>query len=194
MNYWEKLKKEVLNTDLYTRSGTEVGVSDGTLRLQEKDGDYFPVKVSDGDIPEISYLANTDKGIPYPKLNEFIFGQHPQNWLVGNYKKIFIGYWKDENIRSNAASGGVLSGIQLYLLEKGLIDGAITLRMRKDKPYLTESIIATTQAEILEGAQSKYTTAPLNDILAKLPGSHQSLIYTGLPEEIAAIRSVFYLD
>lgn len=192
--WWEKLKKEILDTDLYTRSGTEVGVSDGTLQLEEKDGDYFPIKVKDDDIPEISYTANTDKGIPYPKLNEFIFGQLPQNWLVGNYKKIFIGYWKDESIRRNGASGGVLSGIQLYLLEKGLVDGVITLRMRQDKPHLTEPIIATTEIQILEGAQSKYTTAPVNHILSQLPGAHQSLVYTGLPEEIAAIRILQMLD
>lgn len=188
--WWEKLQKEVLNTDLYTRSGTEVGVSEGTLRLEEKDGDYFPIKVKEEDIPEASYEANTDKGIPYPQLNEFIFGQHPKNWLIGNYQKIFIGYWKDEAFRRNGASGGVLSGIQSYLLEKDLVDGAVTLRMRKDKPYLTESIIATSKEQILEGAQSKYTTAPLNDILSQLPGTHQSLVYTGLPEEIAAIRKL----
>ena len=186
--WWEKLKNEILDTDLYTRSGTEVGVSEGTLILEEKDGDYLCKKISDGDIPEASYIANTDKGIPYPKLNEFVFGQHPKNWLIGNYKKIFIGHWKDEKIRRNGASGGVLSGIQLYLLNKELADGAITLRMRKDKPYLTEPIMATTELEILEGAQSKYTTAPLNQILSQLPGNYRSLVYTGLPEEIGAIR------
>ncbi len=186
--WWEKLKKEILDTDLYTRSGTEVGVSGGMLRLEEKDGDYFPIKIGQEDIPEAAYTASADKGIPYPELNKFIFGQYPKNWLIGNYKKIFIGYWKDEKVRRNGASGGVLSGIQLYLLEKDTIDGAITLRMRQDKPYLTEPIIATTEAEILEGAQSKYTTAPINHILSKLPGSYQSLVYTGLPEEIAAIR------
>ena len=188
--WWEKLKKEVLDTDLYTRSGTEVGVSEGTLKLEEKDGDYVPAKITNDDIPEASYVANTDKGIPYPQLNEFIFGHHPKNWLVGNYQKIFIGYWKDETFRRNGASGGVLSGIQSYLLEQGRVDGAITLRMRKDKPYLTESIVATTREQILEGAQSKYTTAPLNDILGRIPSHHASLVYTGLPEEIAAIRKL----
>ena len=186
--WWEKLKNEILDTDLYTRSGTEVGVSEGTLILEEKDGDYFCKKVGQGDIPETSYSANTDKGIPYPKLNEFIFGQYPKNWLIGNYKKIFIGHWNDEKIRRNGASGGVLSGIQSYLLEKNMIDGAVTLRMRRDKPYLTEPIIATTESEIMEGAQSKYTTAPMNQILGRLPGAFQSLVYTGLPEEIAAIQ------
>src|SRR3989338_4150492 len=103
--WWEKLKNEIIDTDLYTRSCTEVGVSEGTLILEEKDGDYLCKKITNSDIPELSYTANTDKGAPYPKLNEFVFGQHPKNWLIGNYKKIFIGHWKDEKIRRNGASG-----------------------------------------------------------------------------------------
>jgi len=188
--WWEKLQEEIIHTDLYTRSGTEVGVSGGTLALKEINGDYVPIKVSDLDIPEISYSANTDKNIPYPELNKFVFGHHPSNWLIGNYKKIFVGHWIDEKIRKNASSGGVISGAQLYLLENKLIDGAITLRMKHDKPYLTEPIIATKEEEILEGAQSKYTTAPINQILKDLPGDYKSIAYTGLPEQIAAIRKL----
>lgn len=188
--WWEKLKKEILDTDLYARSGTEVGVSNNTLQLEEKDGDYSVAKISDGDIPEISYRASSDLVTNYPKLNEQIFGELPKSWLVGNYKKIFVGYIADETVRRNASSGGIISGIQTYLLKKGMIDGAVTLRMRQDKPYLTEPIIATTEKEIFEGAQSKYTVAPMNQILSSLPGTYQSISYTGLPEQIASIRKL----
>lgn len=188
--WWEKLKKEILDTDLYTRSGTEVGVSNGTLILQEKDGDYETVKISEEDIPAIAYQSSTDRFTNYPKLNEFVFGQLPKNWLIGNYKKIYVGHAKDENIRRNGSSGGIISAIQIYLLNKNLIEGAITLRMRHDKPYLTEPIIAKTPNEILEGAQSKYTVAPMNQILANLPGNYSSLSYTGLPEQIASVRKL----
>ncbi len=194
MTWWEKLKKEILDTDLYTRSGTEVGVSNGTLKLLEKDGDYFTVKNSHIDIPEISYKASSDLVTNYPKLNQYVFGKLPDNWLIGNYKKIFVGHITDEEIRRNSSSGGVISGIQLYLLQSGKIDGAITLRMRHDKPYLTEPIIAKTKEEIFEGAQSKYTIAPLNQILVELPGNFNSLSYTGLPEQIASIRKLQILN
>lgn len=192
--WWEKLKNEILDTDLYTRSGTEVGVSDDTLKLEERDGDYFPVKTSKKNIPEISYTSSTDLISNYPKLNEFVFGKLPDNWLIGNYKKIFVGHIIDEDIRRNASSGGIISGTQLYLLKKNKIEGAITLRMRHDKPYFTEPIIANTETAILESAQSKYTIAPLNQILAELPGKYASLSYTGLPEQIASIRKLQILN
>lgn len=188
--YWDNLKKKILDTDLYSRSGTEVGVSEGTLTLVEQDGDYLTTKTTADDIPEIAYTSSTDLGANYPKLNEFVFGRQPKSWLIGNYEKIFIGHMTDPAIRRNGSSGGIISGTQLYLLRKQKIQGAITLRMRHDKPYLTEPIIATTTEEILEGAQSKYTVAPINQILAHLPGKYSSLSYTGQPEQIASIRKL----
>lgn len=187
---WKKFKTEIIDSGLYTRSGTEVGVSNGALKLVEKNGDYILEKTTDDDIPEICLSACSDLEIDYPKLNKFVFGKLPDNWLLGNYKKIYRGYITDETIRKNAASGGIMSGIQSYLLDQKKVDGAITLRMKKDKPYLAEPIIATSREEILSGAQSKYTISPINQILATLPGSYNSLVYTGLPEQIAAIRKL----
>lgn len=188
--WWERLRRDILETDLYSRSGTEVGVSEGTLRLDERDGDYATVHVEDRDIPEIVYRASSDRIIDYPTLNEHVFGHHPKSWLIGNYKKIYVGHMTDESVRRNASSGGILSGTQLYLLRTGKIEGAITLRMRRDVPYITEPLIAQTEDAILEAAQSKYTVAPLNQILADLPGGYTSLAYTGLPEQIASIRKL----
>lgn len=186
---WDKLQK-IINSDLYTRSGTEVGVAQGTLKLEEKGGDYWPVKITTGDIPALSWQANTDLDCNYPQLCRHAFGELPKNWLIGVYKKIYLGHFNDPAIRRNASSGGIISGSQLYLLENRKIEGAITLSMRTDKPWLAEPIIATDRPMILAGAQSKYTISPLNQILAKLPGHYQSLAYTGLPEQIAAIRKL----
>lgn len=188
--WWDKLKKDIISTDLYTQSGTEVGASEGTLELEEKDGDYFPQKTSSDDIPEIAYSSSTDINCDYPALNLSVFGKLPASFLVGEYKKIYIGYFNDEEIRRNGASAGVITGIQNYLLENEMIDSAISLRMRKDKPYLTEPFLAKTKAEIMEGAQSKYITAPVNQILANLPDKTSRCVYTGLPHEIASIRKL----
>jgi coenzyme F420 hydrogenase subunit beta len=186
---WNALQR-IIRSDLYTRSGTEVGVSGGALELVEDDGDYTVRKVIDGDIPRVCLDACTDLGADYPALNRAVFGRLPANWLIGNYERIFVGHITDEAVRRNGSSGGVISGAQLYLLEQGDAEGAITLCMRRDRPYLTEAVVATTREEILAGAKSKYTTAPLNHILADLPGPYRSLSYTGLPEEVASIRTL----
>ena len=187
---WTKFRREIIDSGLYTRSGTEIGLSEGILKFVEKNGDYLPVKTSDHDIPTICLTASCDKEINYPDLNKFVFDRLPKNWLIGNYKKIYRGYILDETIRKNAASGGIITGIQAYLLDNEQIDGAITLRMKKNKPYLAKPIIANSKKEILNGAQSKYTISPINQILSELPGKYHSLAYTGLPEQIATIRKL----
>src|SRR3989339_704573 len=133
-----------------------------------------------------------NKFMYWDKLNKFVFGKLPESWLVGEYKKIFIGHIKNKNVRRNASSGGIVTGAQKYLLQKKLVDGVITTKMKKDQPYLSESIIATSTDEILGGAQSKYVISPTNLILRDLPGKYNSLVYTGLPEQIASIRKLQY--
>ena len=187
---WTKFKTEIIDSGLYTRSGTEIGLSEGILKFVEKNGDYFPKKISNRDIPEICLTASCDKEIDYPSLNKFVFNCLPKNWLIGNYKKIYRGHILDKTIRKNAASGGIITGIQTYLLHNGQIDGAITLRMKKNKPHLAEPIIASSKKEILNGAQSKYTISPINQILSELPGRYRSIAYTGLPEQVATIRKL----
>lgn len=190
MDWWNKLNREILKTDLYSRSGTEVGVSKGALKLKEVNGDYVVVKTNKIRVPKISYVANCDRYLNYPELNRFVFGKLPKTWLIGNYQKIFRGYCKNDDIRHNASSGGVVTGSQSYLLANGLIDGAITLRSREDKPYLNEPIVASSTKEILSASQSKYCISPVNHVLADLPGKYKSLAYVGLPEQVSAIRKL----
>ncbi|MCK5510477.1 Coenzyme F420 hydrogenase/dehydrogenase, beta subunit C-terminal domain [Candidatus Parcubacteria bacterium] len=188
--WWKKIKNEIINTDLFSCSGTIVGLSKGILKFKENQGNYKIEKISDDDVPEVAYSACCDRYLNYPLLNKEVFGKLPKNWLIGNYKKIYVGHYNNKNIRKNASSGGVITGIQKYLFENNKINGAITTKMRKDKPYLAKPIIANSIDDIISGAQSKYTVTPINQILAELPGKYKSLSYTGLPEQIAAIRKL----
>lgn len=192
--WWDRLAKEILNTPLNTRSGTCVGASSGVLALVEKDGDYLVKKVKEGDIPQEAFLSCPDRYNNIPELNQFIFGKLPNSWLFGEVKRYYLGHAADLVVRSLGASAGILTATLLYLLENKLIDGAIVLKMRKDKPYLTEPLIATSREEIIQAAQSKYTIAPVNQILSQLPGQYQSLAYVGLPDQVMAIRKLQQLN
>lgn len=189
MKNWEKYK-EIFNSNIYSNSGTIEGLYADFLSFEEKDGKIIPKKKAEKDLPNdfLNYLSDVE--IDYPKLNIKIFGKLPENWLIGNYKKIYVGFYKDNKIRANAASGGIISGTQSYLLENGKIDGAITTRMREDKPYMAETFIAKSKEEILQSSQSIYCSHPTNLVLKYLPGNFKSLSYTGLPEQIASIRKL----
>ncbi len=59
--------------------------------------------------------------------------------------------------RMAGASGGLTTGLLVYLLEKKEIDGAIVVDMDPEKGYLTKGFLATTVEEIRNAAQGQLT-------------------------------------
>ena len=95
---------------------------------------------------------------------------------------------KDSAVRSNGASGGILTGTLLHLLQTGKITGAVVLTMDKEHPWRAVPTIARTKEEILASAQSKYVVSPVNVILSQLQNEEGPLAYVGLPHQVFAIR------
>ena len=95
-----------------------------------------------------------------------------------------------ETIRKTGASGGMISAILIWMLNRGWIDGAVVTGMSKEKPWLAQSFIATTPDEILEAAQSKYIITSVNEILPEIAAFKGKLAYVGLPGQIQSIRKL----
>lgn len=189
--WWHKLKNEIVDTGLETQCGTSAGVSEGTLRYEEKNGIPILTRTEKNQpVPRAAYEGCAAQNCPYPELNKFTFGKLPENWLSGIVEKSFIGHTTDESIRREGASGGVLSAVLIYLLETKKIQGAICLQMGKSAPYKAEPIIARTKEEILSCAQSIYSVTPVNTILEQLDQENGPLAYVGLPDQVAAIRKL----
>jgi len=51
---------------------------------------------------------------------------------------------------------GVVTQLLIFLLEKGIIDGALVVRMREDQPLEPEPFIARTKEEIISTSKFKY--------------------------------------
>lgn len=187
---YRRLVDEVIRPGLCTHCGLCVGLSAGTLTMQETVEGPQPAPVGDGPIhlPPAAYLACPGKGLAYPDLNRFVFGAEPDNWLIGHHRGIGIGHATDAAVRRNGASGGVITQTLLYLLETGAIDGAVVLRQGWPRPWQATPIIATTADEIRAAAQSVYAPIPVLtvlDALARFPGK---VALVGLPDQVAAVR------
>jgi coenzyme F420 hydrogenase subunit beta len=190
---WHKLQTEVIDAGLCTHCGTCVGLARGHLRLVQTPDGPLPQQVPGGrrvHLPPLAYAACPGKGVDYPGLRDFVFGGPPENGLMGNYRRVFIGYAADETVRRRGASGGVITQTLLYLLEHGRIQGAIVVQQGQPKPYLARPIIATTPAQILAAAQSVYQPVPVNEIVAEMAGFNGRLAYVGLPDQVAALREL----
>ena len=94
--------------------------------------------------------------VDFDQLNMSIFGKKPENTVLGHFINCYTGYATDFDIRYNAASGGLVSAMLIYALEKGLIDGALVTGMSKINPLEPEPFIARTREEVISASKSKY--------------------------------------
>ncbi|MBI3331833.1 Coenzyme F420 hydrogenase/dehydrogenase, beta subunit C-terminal domain [Candidatus Peregrinibacteria bacterium] len=186
---WAKIEEEIIRPGLSMHSGTEIGLSKGTLTLSDPDGAALPAPTGKGPIPQICYDASPEVRPSYPAMNRAVFGKsEPKSLLLGEYRRIAIAHSTDEAIRRNAASGGVLTAALMHLLEEKKIRGAVVLTMDQKHPWRAVPMIARTKEEILASAQSKYAVSPVNTILDRLEQEEGPLAYVGLPHQVFAIR------
>jgi len=186
---FDLLQARVIDEGLCTHCGTCVGLSGGALRMQETDRGPLPVAaVAAPDLPDAAYEACPGKGLDYPDLCRFVFGHPPENWLIGCVRSLYIGHSRIPQIRRAGASGGVITQILLYLLERGMIDGAVVVRPGLPTPWEAQPVIAESAEEILAASQSTYLPVPVNVLLPQMAEFSGRLAYVGLPDQVAALR------
>lgn len=108
--------------------------------------------------------------------------------MIGNVLKVWIGFAQDQQVRQNAASGGIITGSLLGLMEQNLIDGAVVTK--SDFPYGGISYFAQSKNDILQSAGSIYSVTSLKrglDLAQK--ASIKKVAVIGLPCQIAALEN-----
>jgi len=189
--------KETIRSGLCNRCGSCVGLSEGKIVFNDREGAYLPDIIEEVDEKTAELINEVCSGrkFDFPVNRDRIFGADVlSHEYIGAYKDFSIGYATEEEIRRLAASGGILTTILLFLLRSGEIDGAVVTRMSKTKPWLTEPVIAKTEEEIIAAAQSKYIITSVNEIIPEISSFAGNLAYVGLPGQVQSIRSLQRLD
>lgn len=182
-----------MNSDLCNRCGSCVGLSEGKIVFTDREGEYRPKILQEPDEAHSARLlhACSGKDFSFPHYRKLFYTDNPDfHTYTGPYHKIFIAHANDDHIRLTGASGGMISAILIYLLQSGQIAGAVVTGMSKEKPWLTQPYIATSEAEILEAAQSKYIITSVNEILPRIEAFNGPLAYVGLPGQVQSIRKL----
>jgi len=184
----------VVKNNLCTGCGTCVSICPKEaikLTTNEKKGIYVPEANSRKcDRCGICYKICPGHEVDSKGINLEIFGKSPEDILIGNYLNCYIGYANDTDIRYNSSSGGLVTQILIFALEKGIIDGALVTKMKKDYPLEPEPFIARTKTDIIEASKSKYCPVPANIALKEIINSNEGekFAVVGLPCHIQGIR------
>ena len=184
---------KVMKSELCNRCGTCVGLSGGKIKFSDKEKKYRPVLTEELTDEEGDRLWKgcAGKEFSFPEYRKYFYPDTPQfHTYTGPFRKMWIGHVTDEAIRRQSASGGILTSVLLFLLEKKHIRGAIVTRMSRKIPWLTETCIATTATEIQEAAQSKYIITSVNEVLSISKDFKGELAYIGLPGQVQSIRKL----
>ncbi|MCZ7541262.1 MAG: Coenzyme F420 hydrogenase/dehydrogenase, beta subunit C-terminal domain [Anaerolineae bacterium] len=102
---------------------------------------------------------------------------------VGEFEGCYFTYAADDAVRANAASGGSVSALLIYLLESGQIDGALVCQtvLHDGKPR-PEFAIARTREEIMAAQGSKYAAVYFsNDAMPLIKTFDGRLAVVALP-------------
>lgn len=110
---------------------------------------------------------------------------------LGRFQTAYVGYVSEEDFRLQGSSGGMVSWVATELLRKGLIDGVAHVVATKDSQSegrFFKYRIARTEAEIREGAKSRYYPIELSEILNIIRAVPGRYAVVGIPCFIKAIQ------
>ena len=189
---------KVLDKGLCTGCGTCAGICPNAAIQMVKDeskGIYLP-QLDKGNCNEcgICLEACPGYGVNFKALNSEIFGKEPEDILLGNYLGTYAGYATDQSIRYNSASGGMVTALLVFALEKGIIDGALVTGISSEDPLESRPFIARTREEILSACKSKYCPVPANVALEEILRQDGNFAVVGLPCHIHGIRKAESVD
>jgi coenzyme F420 hydrogenase subunit beta len=190
---FEELEQAVISKGLCTRCGICVGVC--PIQVIGLDSKLFPKLV--GKCTNCTFCTRCCPGadVDMPGLNRDLYGRERKpNDLVGEVKGHYVSYPVDQQIRAHGSSGGLVTGLLVHLLDKGIIQGALVVGMDPEIPYRPKGLIATTRQEIEASTQSKYCVTPSMEALSLLRKVEGQYAVVALPCQVQGLRKLAKVD
>jgi coenzyme F420 hydrogenase subunit beta len=126
------------------------------------------------------------------QMEKFVFGRNrkPEE-PFGVYRRLVVAQATDEKILKVSQDGGVATALLSYALKNGLVDSAVVTGASKEKPLYPIPKLASTFAEVLESAGTKYTCSSNIPLLIEAcKQKKMKVAFVGTPCQVQAIRKM----
>jgi coenzyme F420 hydrogenase subunit beta len=100
--------------------------------------------------------------------------------------ELWEGYASDPEIRYQASSGGLLSALSLYCIERLEMKAVLHSAMDQAEPWKNTTSHSTSRSEILARAGSRYAPASPGEGLRTIEESDRPWVFIGKPCDVAA--------
>jgi coenzyme F420 hydrogenase subunit beta len=128
-----------------------------------------------------------DAGEPSAANAELDAPDFRNDW--GPILEMWEGYAVDEAIRFKGASGGALTALAAYCIEKQGMHGVLHTAQDPDDPIRNRSRISRTREELIAATGSRYSPASVCDGLEGVENAPRPCVIIGKPVEIAAVSN-----
>lgn len=129
----------------------------------------------------------------YETIETLLFGRrrkHPSE-PGGIQREMWLARAAPDDIKAKGQDGGVVTALLAWMIESAEIEGACVARLDAEKPWIDEPFVATSRAELIEAAGSRYTycSTPLALKIAA-ERKMKSVAVVGVSCEATALREM----
>lgn len=106
----------------------------------------------------------------------------------GPVLEIWEGYARDEEVRYRGSSGGAITALALYCLERRHAHGVLHLQGDPADPVRNRTWLSRSRDELIAGTGSRYAPGSVCDSLDLIESAHAECVFIGQPCEVTALR------
>jgi len=107
----------------------------------------------------------------------------------GPVLEVWEGHAADPEIRFKGSSGGAMSAISLYCLQREGMHGVLHTKADEEKPYLNKTTMSKTRDDLLDAIGSRYSPASPCEKLLDIETAPSPCVFIGKPCDVAAVQN-----
>ena len=112
---------------------------------------------------------------------------HP---LAGHSLGVWEGWASDPQIRVGGSSGGIITALSLYCIEKLAVTSVSHVGMHHEQPWRNQNIVSRNRGDLMRGLGSRYAASAPCLSLADIEAADGSTLFVGKPCDAAAVALV----